>query len=83
MHRLSYSTETVFSYKITVSRIVPSFNDSPRKPLRRRPLLSREFDAAELHLTAELLTTTAFSLSYGACKNEQTRNEGTLSNAAK
>ena len=39
MQRLSYPTETVLSNKITRNRIVLSFRDSPRKPLRRRPLL--------------------------------------------
>ena len=35
---LSYPTETVLSNtKITRNRIVPSFKDSPRKPLGRRP----------------------------------------------
>ena len=34
---LSYPTETVLSNKITRNRIVLSFKDSPRKPLRRRP----------------------------------------------
>ena len=38
MQRLSYPTETVLSNKITKNRIVPSFKDSPRKPLRRRPI---------------------------------------------
>ena len=38
MQRLSYPTETVISNKITRNRIVLSFKDSPRKPLRRRPL---------------------------------------------
>ena len=37
MHRLSYPTETVESNKIARYRIVLSFKDSPRKPLRRRP----------------------------------------------
>ena len=37
MQRLSYPTETVLSNKITTNRIVPSFKDSPRTPLRRRP----------------------------------------------
>ena len=41
MQRLSYPTETVLSYKITRNRIVPSLNESPRKPLRRRPGHSR------------------------------------------
>ena len=36
--RLSYTTETVLPNKITRSRIVPLFKDSPRKPLRRRPV---------------------------------------------
>ena len=38
MQRLSYPTETVSSTKIPRNRIVLSFKDSPRKPLRRRPL---------------------------------------------
>ena len=37
MQRLSYPTETVLSNKITRNRIVLSFKDSLRKPLRRRP----------------------------------------------
>ena len=37
MQRQSYRTETVLSNKITRKTIVPSFEDSPRKPLRRRP----------------------------------------------
>ena len=37
MLRLSYSAETVLSNKISRNKIVPSFKDSPRKPLRRRP----------------------------------------------
>ena len=37
MQRQSYPTETVLSNKITENRIVLSFQDSPRKPLRRRP----------------------------------------------
>ena len=39
--RLSYSTETVLSNKITGNRIVLLFKDSPRKPLGRRPSLYR------------------------------------------
>ena len=35
--RLSYPTETVLSNKITSNRMLLSFKDSPRKPLRRRP----------------------------------------------
>ena len=37
MQRLSYPTLTVLSNEITRNRIVLSFKDSPRKPLRRRP----------------------------------------------
>ena len=37
MQRLSYPTDTVLSNNITRNRIVLSFKDSPRKPLRRRP----------------------------------------------
>ena len=37
MQRLSYRTETLLSNKITRNKIVLSFKDSPRKPLRRRP----------------------------------------------
>ena len=37
MKRLSYPTETVLPTKITRNRIVPSFKDSPRRPLGRRP----------------------------------------------
>ena len=37
MQRQSYRTETVLSNKITRKTIVLSFEDSPRKPLRRRP----------------------------------------------
>ena len=37
MQRLSYRTETVLSNKIARNRIVLSFKDSPRKPLRRPP----------------------------------------------
>ena len=37
MQRLSYSTETVLSNKITRNKKVLSFKDSPRKPLGRRP----------------------------------------------
>ena len=37
--RLSYPTETVLSIKITRNRIVLSFKDSPRKPLKRRPIV--------------------------------------------
>ena len=37
MQRLSYPTETVLSNKTTRKRIVLSFKDSPRKPLRRWP----------------------------------------------
>ena len=40
MHR-NAKTETVLSNKITVNKIVLSVKDSPRKPLRRRPSLSR------------------------------------------
>ena len=36
MQKLSNLTETVLSNKITRNKIVPSFKDSPRKPLRRR-----------------------------------------------
>ena len=42
MQILSYPTETVLCNKITRNRIVLSFKDCPRKPLRRRgnkPLL--------------------------------------------
>ena len=38
MLRLSYPTETVSSNKITRNRMVLSFKDSPRKPLRRQPM---------------------------------------------
>ena len=38
MLRLSYPTETVLSNKITRNRIVLSFKDCPRKPLRRWPM---------------------------------------------
>ena len=51
MQRLSYPTETVLSDKITRNRIVPSFKDSPRKPLRRRPFTANHtfrFDASPL-----------------------------------
>ena len=41
MQRLSYLTETTLSIKITKNRRVLSFKDSPRKPLRRRPLVQR------------------------------------------
>ena len=37
MQRLPYSTETILSNKINRNRIVLSFEDNPRKPLRRRP----------------------------------------------
>ena len=37
IQRLSYLTETVLSNKITRNRIVPSFKNSPREPLGRRP----------------------------------------------
>ena len=37
MKRVSDPTDTVFSNKITRSRIVLSCKDSPRKPLGRRP----------------------------------------------
>ena len=43
MQRLSYPTETVLTNKITRNRIVLSFKDSLRKPLRRRPLIYLEF----------------------------------------
>ena len=39
MQRLSYPTETVLSNKNTRNTIVLSFKDSPRNPLRRRPLV--------------------------------------------
>ena len=44
MQRLSYPTEIVLllSNKITRNRIVPSFKDSPRKPLGRRPNVATE-----------------------------------------
>ena len=45
MQRLSSPTETVLSKKIIRKRIVLSFKDSPRKPLRRRPLVSPTADA--------------------------------------
>ena len=37
MQRLSYPAETVLYNKITRDRIVLSFKDGPRQPLRRRP----------------------------------------------
>ena len=37
VQRLSYPTETVLPSKIPWNRIVLSFKDSPRKPLRWRP----------------------------------------------
>ena len=37
MQGLSHPTETVLSNEITKNRIVLSFKDSPRNPLRRRP----------------------------------------------
>ena len=40
MQRLSYLTETVLSNKISSNRLVLSFKDSPRKPLRRRPCVA-------------------------------------------
>ena len=43
--RLSYPTETVLSNKIARNRIVLSFKDSPRKPLGRRPKVSRNLTA--------------------------------------
>ena len=40
MQRLFYSTETVLSNEINRNRIIVlSFKDSPRKPLRRRPIV--------------------------------------------
>ena len=41
MQRLSYPTETVLSNKNTRNTIVLSFKDSPRNPLRRRPMDGR------------------------------------------
>ena len=38
MQRLSHPTDTVLSNEINRNRIVLSFQDSPRKPLRRRPM---------------------------------------------
>ena len=38
MQRLSFPTKTVLSYKITRSRIVLSFKDSPRKSLEQQAL---------------------------------------------
>ena len=49
MQRLSYRTETVLSNKIVRHRIVLSFKDSPRKPLRRRLYVSN----STLSLTVE------------------------------
>ena len=40
MQRLSYTTETVLSNMVARKRIVLSFKDSPRKPLRRRRKVS-------------------------------------------
>ena len=37
----TYMTEIVLSNKITRKRIVLSFKDSPRKPLRRRPHITQ------------------------------------------
>ena len=37
MQILSSPIETVLSNKITINKIVRSFKDSPKKPLRRRP----------------------------------------------
>ena len=45
MQRLSYPTETVLSNKMARNRIVPSFKDTPRKPLDGR--LSLYFEASE------------------------------------
>ena len=42
MQRPSYPTETVLLNKITRNRIVLSFKERPRKPLRRRPVISLE-----------------------------------------
>ena len=43
MQRLSYPTETVLSTKTTRNIIVLSFKDSPREPLRRRPLIRQNW----------------------------------------
>ena len=40
MQKLSCPTETVSSNKLTGNRVVLSFKDSPRKPLRRRPRIA-------------------------------------------
>ena len=57
MQRLSHLTETFLSKKITRNRIVLSFKDSFRKPLRRRPdknLMCCSFKRKEREERAEI-----------------------------
>ena len=64
MLRLSFPTETVLSNTITRNRIVPSFKDSPRKPLGRRTItqtsnLVHHRFKLEMHKRSWLCTTGA------------------------
>ena len=61
MQRLSYPTEIVLSNEITRDRIVLSFQDSPRKPLRRRPTASTQVANC---LSVGCTTTTMGGISY-------------------
>ena len=63
MQRLSYPTETVLSNKITRNRIVLSFKGSPRKPLRRRPLLSAMWRSRERASDTETISQWRFKMS--------------------
>ena len=56
MQRLSYPTETVSSNKTARNRIVLSFKDSPRKPLRRRPTFLVPLRRLLLNLNRELIS---------------------------
>ena len=67
MERLSYLTETVLSNMITRNRIVLSLKDSPRKPLRRRPInASHHYNGSKLFLAFEL-TARALNTNIDAC----------------
>ena len=60
MQRLSYPTETVFSNKITMNRIVLSFKDSPRKQLGRRP---------QVHINVADMSNKGEALSWWTARN--------------
>ena len=56
MQRLSYPTETVLPNKVTRNRIVQSFKDSPRKSLRRRPIIIMLLSSPRLARDKDLLS---------------------------